>query len=99
MSKAAVQKIVFVGNRTISLDSLFEESVALNQTVQRSVLNPLADVFGGPEVSDCVVSPQGGNEENKSFVATSFLKNKTRTVLLSRAFSVTLGTNMAFYMR
>ncbi|GFV64234.1 hypothetical protein TNCV_2999991 [Trichonephila clavipes] len=28
-------------------------------------------------------STQGENEENKSFVATSFLKNKTRTVLLS----------------
>ncbi|GFT69342.1 hypothetical protein TNCV_2969101 [Trichonephila clavipes] len=27
--------------------------------------------------------PQGGNEENKSFVATSFLKYKKRTVLLS----------------
>ncbi|GFX16761.1 integrase catalytic domain-containing protein [Trichonephila clavipes] len=59
------------------------ESVALNQTVQRSVLNPLADVFGGPGGSNCVVPPQGENEENKSFVATSFLKNKTRTVLLS----------------
>ncbi|GFV58656.1 uncharacterized protein TNCV_1764871 [Trichonephila clavipes] len=54
-----------------------------NQTVQRSVLNPLADVFGGPGGSNCVVPPQGENEENKSFVATSFLKNKTRTVLLS----------------
>ncbi|GFS85019.1 integrase catalytic domain-containing protein [Trichonephila clavipes] len=32
---------------------------------------------------ECVVPPQGENEENKSFVATSFLKNKTRTVLLS----------------
>ncbi|GFY02350.1 DUF1758 domain-containing protein [Trichonephila clavipes] len=49
----------------------------------RSVLNPLADVFGGPGGSNCVVPPQGENEENKSFVATSFLKNKTRTVLLS----------------
>ncbi|GFT44397.1 DUF1758 domain-containing protein [Trichonephila clavipes] len=54
-----------------------------NQTVQRSVLNPLADVFGGLGGSNCVVPPQGENEENKSFVATSFLKNKTRTVLLS----------------
>ncbi|GFX84818.1 integrase catalytic domain-containing protein [Trichonephila clavipes] len=54
-----------------------------NQTVQRSVLNPLADVFGGPGGSNCVVPPQGENEENKSFVATGFLKNKTRTVLLS----------------
>ncbi|GFX52420.1 hypothetical protein TNCV_4324381 [Trichonephila clavipes] len=53
------------------------------KTVQRSVLNPLSDVFGGPGGSNCVVPPQGGNEENKSFVATSFLKNKTRTVLLS----------------
>ncbi|GFW22098.1 uncharacterized protein TNCV_1632291 [Trichonephila clavipes] len=60
-----------------------KESIALNQTVQRSVLNPLADVFGGPGGSNCVVPPQGENEENKSFVATSFLKNKTRTVLLS----------------
>ncbi|GFU77033.1 integrase catalytic domain-containing protein [Trichonephila clavipes] len=59
------------------------KSIALNQTVQRSVLNPLADVFGGPGGSNCVVPPQGENEENKSFVATSFLKNKTRTVLLS----------------
>ncbi|GFU38185.1 DUF1758 domain-containing protein [Trichonephila clavipes] len=49
----------------------------------RSVLNPLADVFGGPGGLNCVVPPQGENEENKSFVATSFLKNKTRTVLLS----------------
>ncbi|GFX50400.1 integrase catalytic domain-containing protein [Trichonephila clavipes] len=32
---------------------------------------------------NCVVLPQTGNEENKSFVAMSFLKNKTRTVLLS----------------
>ncbi|GFX49764.1 integrase catalytic domain-containing protein [Trichonephila clavipes] len=54
-----------------------------NIEVQRSVLNPLADVFGGPGGSNCVVPPQGENEENKSFVATSFLKNKTRTVLLS----------------
>ncbi|GFV06556.1 integrase catalytic domain-containing protein [Trichonephila clavipes] len=60
-----------------------KESVALNQTVQRSVLNPLADAFEGPEGSDYVVPSQGGNEENKSFVATSFLKNKKRTVLLS----------------
>ncbi|GFV37983.1 hypothetical protein TNCV_732621 [Trichonephila clavipes] len=60
-----------------------KESVSLNQTVQRSVLNPLADVFGGPGGSNCVVPPQGENEENKSSVATSFLKNKTRTVLLS----------------
>ncbi|GFV75439.1 integrase catalytic domain-containing protein [Trichonephila clavipes] len=37
----------------------------------------------GPGGSNCVVPPQGENEENKSFVATSFLKNKTRTVLLS----------------
>ncbi|GFU86982.1 DUF1758 domain-containing protein [Trichonephila clavipes] len=55
----------------------------LNCHIQRSVLNPLADVFGGPGGSNCVVPPQGENEENKSFVATSFLKNKTRTVLLS----------------
>ncbi|GFW58728.1 hypothetical protein TNCV_379111 [Trichonephila clavipes] len=62
-------------NHLIHFPKPDKESVALNQTVQRSVLNPLADVFGGPEGSDCVVSPQGGNEENKSFVATSFLKN------------------------
>ncbi|GFU98713.1 integrase_H2C2 domain-containing protein [Trichonephila clavipes] len=54
-----------------------------SQILEGSVLNPLADVFGGSEESDCVVSPQGENEENKSFVATSFLKNKKRTVLLS----------------
>ncbi|GFX35193.1 DUF1758 domain-containing protein [Trichonephila clavipes] len=54
-----------------------------NIEIQRSVLNPLTDVFGGPGGSNCVVPPQGENEENKSFVATSFLKNKTRTVLLS----------------
>ncbi|GFY02151.1 integrase catalytic domain-containing protein [Trichonephila clavipes] len=70
-------------NRLIHFPKPDKESVALNQTVQRSVLNPLADVFGGPGGSNCVVPPQGGNEENKSFVATSFLKNKTRTVLLS----------------
>ncbi|GFS56503.1 integrase catalytic domain-containing protein [Trichonephila clavipes] len=35
-----------------------KESIALNQTVQRSVLNPLADVFGGPGGSNCVVPPQ-----------------------------------------
>ncbi|GFX91933.1 hypothetical protein TNCV_3577631 [Trichonephila clavipes] len=70
-------------NRLIHFPKPDKESVTLNQTVQRSVLNPLADVFGGPGGSNCVVPPQGGNEENKSFVATSFLKNKTRTVLLS----------------
>ncbi|GFW01731.1 integrase catalytic domain-containing protein [Trichonephila clavipes] len=70
-------------NRLIPFSKPDKESVALNQTVQRSVLNPLADAFGGPEGSDCVVPSQGGNEENKSFVATSFLKNKKRTVLLS----------------
>ncbi|GFU03198.1 integrase catalytic domain-containing protein [Trichonephila clavipes] len=43
----------------------------------------IENVFGGPGGSNCVVPPQGGNEENKSFVATSFLKNKTRTALLS----------------
>ncbi|GFT30524.1 uncharacterized protein TNCV_2377981 [Trichonephila clavipes] len=59
-----------------------KESVALNQTVG-SVLNPHADVFGRPEGSNCVVLPQTGSEENKSFVATSFLKNKTQTLLLS----------------
>ncbi|GFS97984.1 integrase catalytic domain-containing protein [Trichonephila clavipes] len=70
-------------HRLIHFPKPDKESVALNQTVQRSVLNPLADVFGGPGGSNCVVPPQGENEENKSFVATSFLKNKTRTVLLS----------------
>ncbi|GFT86400.1 integrase catalytic domain-containing protein [Trichonephila clavipes] len=70
-------------HRLIHFPKPGKESVALNQTVQRSVLNPLADVFGGPGGSNCVVPPQGENEENKSFVATSFLKNKTRTVLLS----------------
>ncbi|GFU11416.1 uncharacterized protein TNCV_4041181 [Trichonephila clavipes] len=54
-----------------------------SQIFEGSVLNPLAGVFRGLEGSDCVVSPQGGNEENKSFVAMSFLKNKTRTILLS----------------
>ncbi|GFX73873.1 uncharacterized protein TNCV_396841 [Trichonephila clavipes] len=70
-------------NRLIHFPKPDKEFVP-NQTVG-SVLNPLADVFGGPEGSDCVVppTPQDGNEENKSFVATSFLKNKKRTVLLS----------------
>ncbi|GFS81870.1 DUF1758 domain-containing protein [Trichonephila clavipes] len=40
-------------------------------------------MYSGTGRIDCVVPPQGENEENKSFVATSFLKNKTRTVLLS----------------
>ncbi|GFX78353.1 uncharacterized protein TNCV_345501 [Trichonephila clavipes] len=82
--KTCCAKNCFCGkphNRLIHF--LRPESVALNQTVQRSVLNPLADVFGGPGGSNCVVPPQGENEENKSFVATSFLKNKTRTVLLT----------------
>ncbi|GFV99530.1 uncharacterized protein TNCV_5078941 [Trichonephila clavipes] len=70
-------------NRLIHFSKPDKESVALNQTVQRSVLNPHADVFGGPEGSNCVVLLQTGSEENKSFVATSFLKNKKRTVLLS----------------
>ncbi|GFX46325.1 DUF1758 domain-containing protein [Trichonephila clavipes] len=70
-------------NRLIHFPKPDKESVTLNQTVQRSVLNPLADVFGGPGGSNCVVPPQGENEENKSFVATSFLKNKTQAVLLS----------------
>ncbi|GFV28592.1 integrase catalytic domain-containing protein [Trichonephila clavipes] len=69
-------------NRLIHFPKPDKESASLNQTVG-SVLNPHADVFGGPEGSNCIVPPQGGNEENKSFVATSFLKNKTRTVLLS----------------
>ncbi|GFU61590.1 integrase catalytic domain-containing protein [Trichonephila clavipes] len=84
--KTCCAKNCFCGkphNRLIHFPKPDKESVALNQTVQRSVLNPLADVFGGPGGSNCVVPPQGGNEENKSFVATSFLKNKTRTVLLS----------------
>ncbi|GFU75191.1 integrase catalytic domain-containing protein [Trichonephila clavipes] len=84
--KTCCAKNCFCGkphNRLIRFLKPDKESVALNQTVQRSVLNPLADVFGGPGGSNCVVPPQGENEENKSFVATSFLKNKTRTVLLS----------------
>ncbi|GFX11524.1 DUF1758 domain-containing protein [Trichonephila clavipes] len=84
--KTCCAKNCFCGkphNRLIHFPKPDKESVSLNQTVQRSVLNPLADVFGGPGGSNCVVPPQGGNEENKSFVATSFLKNKTRTVLLS----------------
>ncbi|GFW00406.1 integrase catalytic domain-containing protein [Trichonephila clavipes] len=83
--KTCCAKNCFCGkphNRLIHFPKPDKESVSLNQTVQRSVLNPLADVFGGPGGSNCVVPPQGGNEE-KSFVATSFLKNKTRTVLLS----------------
>ncbi|GFV04954.1 hypothetical protein TNCV_1368591 [Trichonephila clavipes] len=71
---------LFLWETAPSLDSFLKRD---NQTVQRSVLNPLADVFGGPGGSNCVVPPQGENEENKSFVATSFLKNKTRTVLLN----------------
>ncbi|GFX37078.1 uncharacterized protein TNCV_1712711 [Trichonephila clavipes] len=84
--KTCCAKNCFCGkphNRLIHFPKPGKESVTLNQTVQRSVLNPLADVFGGPGGSNCVVPPQGENEENKSFVATSFLKNKTRTVLLS----------------
>ncbi|GFS93283.1 integrase catalytic domain-containing protein, partial [Trichonephila clavipes] len=84
--KTCCAKNCFCGkphNRLIHFPKPGKESVALNQTVQRSVLNPLADVFGGPGGSNCVVPPQGENEENKSLVATSFLKNKTRTVLLS----------------
>ncbi|GFV20325.1 uncharacterized protein TNCV_4140881 [Trichonephila clavipes] len=53
------------------------------QILEGSVLNTLANVFGGPERSNCVVFPQTGSKENKSFVATSFIKNKNRTVLLS----------------
>ncbi|GFY13434.1 integrase catalytic domain-containing protein [Trichonephila clavipes] len=84
--KTCCAKNCFCGkphNRLIHFPKPDKESVALNQTVQKSVLNPLAHVFGGPGGSNCVVPPQGENEENKSFVATSFLKNKTRTVLLS----------------
>ncbi|GFS76995.1 uncharacterized protein TNCV_3756481 [Trichonephila clavipes] len=84
--KTCCAKNCFCGkphNRLIHFLKPDKESVALNQTVQRSVLNPLADVFGGPGGSNCVVPPQGENEENKSFVVTSFLKNKIRTVLLS----------------
>ncbi|GFY04571.1 uncharacterized protein TNCV_4416551 [Trichonephila clavipes] len=84
--KTCCAKNCFCGkphNRLIHFPKPDKESIALNQTVQRSVLNTLADVFGGPGGSNCVVPPQGENEENKSFVATSFLKNKTRTVLLS----------------
>ncbi|GFX35373.1 uncharacterized protein TNCV_101801 [Trichonephila clavipes] len=58
-----------------------------NQTVQRSVLNPLADVFGGPGGSNCVVPPQGENEENKSFA-----------VLLS-SVNVFLRDKYGLYMR
>ncbi|GFX84812.1 hypothetical protein TNCV_1229431 [Trichonephila clavipes] len=41
---------------------------------------PARRCIRGPGGSNCVVPPQGENEENKSFVATGFLKNKTRTV-------------------
>ncbi|GFX58821.1 integrase catalytic domain-containing protein [Trichonephila clavipes] len=83
--KSCCAKNCFCGkphNRLIHFPKPDKESVALNQTVG-SVLIPHADVFGGPEGSKCVVLPQTGSEENKSFIATSFLKNKTRTVLLS----------------
>ncbi|GFW41295.1 hypothetical protein TNCV_1002881 [Trichonephila clavipes] len=52
----------------------------------------------GPGGSNCVVPPQGENEENKSFVATSFLKNKTRTVLLS-SVQCFLRDKYGLYMR
>ncbi|GFY16826.1 integrase catalytic domain-containing protein [Trichonephila clavipes] len=79
--KSCCAKNCFCGkphNRLIHFSKPDKESVAFNQTVG-SVLNPHADVFG----SNCVVLPQTGSEENKSFVATSFLKNKTLTALLS----------------
>ncbi|GFW67504.1 hypothetical protein TNCV_3391751 [Trichonephila clavipes] len=59
--KTCCAKNCFCGkphNRLIHFPKPGKESVALNQTVQRSVLNPLADVFGGPGGSNCVVPPQ-----------------------------------------
>ncbi|GFY13098.1 uncharacterized protein TNCV_666601 [Trichonephila clavipes] len=82
--KSCCAKNCFCGkphNRLVHFPKSDKEFVH-NQTVG-SVLNSHADVFEGPEGSDCVVFSQDGKEENKSFVATSFLKNKTRTVLLS----------------
>ncbi|GFU71837.1 DUF1758 domain-containing protein [Trichonephila clavipes] len=52
--KPAVRKL-FLWETAPSLDSFSKRD---NQTVQRSVLNPLADVFGGPGGSNCVVPPQ-----------------------------------------
>ncbi|GFU99603.1 hypothetical protein TNCV_4083241 [Trichonephila clavipes] len=59
---------------------------------------PARRCIRGPGGSNCVVPPQGENEENKSFVATSFLKNKTRTVLLS-SVQCFLRDKYGLYMR
>ncbi|GFU76963.1 hypothetical protein TNCV_4521191 [Trichonephila clavipes] len=45
-------------NHLIHFPKPDKESVSLNQTVQRSVLNPLVDVFGGPGGLNCVVPPK-----------------------------------------
>ncbi|GFW12377.1 DUF1758 domain-containing protein [Trichonephila clavipes] len=75
---------MFLWETAQSLDSLSETG----QGICRSQLN--SSKVRSQLVRRCVrgtgrirLRRQGGNEENKSFVATSFLKNETRTVLLS----------------
>ncbi|GFX27464.1 DUF1758 domain-containing protein [Trichonephila clavipes] len=77
---------LFLWETAQSLDSLSEtgQGICRPQPNSSKVSSqPARRCVRGPGGSNCVVPPQGGNEENKSFVATSFLKNKTRTVLLS----------------
>ncbi|GFY55902.1 DUF1758 domain-containing protein [Trichonephila inaurata madagascariensis] len=79
--KSCSAKDCFCGkphNRLIHFSKPGNRSPDLPQIVENSVLNPLADVFGGPERSNCVVLPQGGNEENVR--SNEFLK---KVVLLS----------------
>ncbi|GFY30393.1 hypothetical protein TNCV_4066431 [Trichonephila clavipes] len=71
---------LFLWETAPSLDS-FSKAGQPNSSKVSS--QPARRCVRGPGGSNCVVPPQGENEENKSFVATSFLKNKTRTVLLS----------------
>ncbi|GFW26099.1 hypothetical protein TNCV_3308701 [Trichonephila clavipes] len=71
---------LFLWETAPSLDS-FSKAGQPNSSKVSS--QPARRCIRGPGGSNCVVPPQGENEENKSFVATSFLKNKTRTVLLS----------------
>ncbi|GFW35118.1 integrase catalytic domain-containing protein [Trichonephila clavipes] len=73
-NRLEIEKIK-LSHRTRSLSPSTKQFKVSSQPARRCVRGP-----GG---SNCVVPPQGENEENKSFVATSFLKNKTRTVLLS----------------
>ncbi|GFX53035.1 DUF1758 domain-containing protein [Trichonephila clavipes] len=75
-------KLVVPDNaKVLDLRELIQETGQPNSSKVSS--QPARRCVRGPGGSNCVVPPQGENEENKSFVATSFLKNKTRTVLLS----------------